>query len=108
MDKKKKNLFEARARILKAMAHPSRLFIVDTLAGQERCVQELAGMLEVDVSTVSRHLSVLKNAGLVKDEKDGTKVFYRLSVPCVLNFFSCVESVLETRAREQADLVGKR
>ena len=106
MEKIDKARFEARAKVLKAMAHPSRLFIVDTLSKGERCVQDLADMLEIDISTVSRHLSVLKNAALVKDEKKGTKVFYRLSVPCVLNFFSCVESVLESNAIEQAGLLG--
>ena len=58
------------------------------------------------ISTVSKHLSVLKNAGIVADEKRGTQVFYTLRVPCVLSFFSCVESVLKSNAREQAALVG--
>ena len=71
MEKIDKARFEARAKVLKAMAHPSRLFIVDTLSRGERCVQDLADMLEIDISTVSRHLSVLKNAALVKDEKKG-------------------------------------
>jgi DNA-binding transcriptional ArsR family regulator len=101
MDKKTKSLFEARARIIKALAHPTRLFIVDQLSRGERCVCELTEMIEADVSTVSKHLSVLKSVGIVTDEKRGTQVYYKLKVPCVLNFFSCVESVLNTTAREQ-------
>ena len=97
--------FEARARIVKAMAHPTRLFIVDTLAAGERCVCELTEMVGADISTVSKHLSVLKNAGLVKDEKRGSQVFYVLRVPCVLGFFSCVESVLQSQAEEQVGAV---
>ena len=96
---------EARAKIIKAMAHPTRLFIVDELSRQERCVCEMTEMIGADVSTVSRHLTVLRNAGIVQDEKRGTMVFYSLRVPCVLNFFSCVESVLETTAKEQMKLV---
>lgn len=100
-----KKHFEARAKILKAMAHPSRLFILDELEKGERCVCELTGMIGADVSTVSKHLSVLKQAGLVIDEKRGNQVFYRLRVPCVLSFFGCVESVLTLQAEDHAALL---
>jgi ArsR family transcriptional regulator len=97
--------FEARARIIKAMAHPTRLFIVDELSRKERCVRELTEMIGSDVSTVSKHLSILRNAGIVHVEKRGANVFYRLRVPCVLNFFSCVEKVLASTAEDQLRLV---
>lgn len=86
--------WEARASVLKAMAHPSRLMIVDELSRGERCVADLTALVGSDVSTVSRHLTVLKNAGLLADDKRGNQVFYALRTPCVLNFFSCVEAVL--------------
>lgn len=104
MEPREKARYEARAAVIKAMGHPTRLFIVEELSRGERCVCELTEMVGVDVSTVSKHLSVLKNVGIVQDEKRGSQVFYSLQVPCVLNFFSCVESVLESRAREQAEL----
>lgn len=105
MDKKTRARFEARAKIIKAMAHPTRLFIVDQLSRRELCVWELTEKIGADVSTVSKHLTILKNAGIVRDDKRGTQVFYQLLVPCVLNFFSCVESVMESKAREQMDLL---
>jgi len=105
MNAKTKARYEARAKILKAIAHPTRLFIVDELSHQEKCVCELTEMIGADVSTVSKHLSILKNAGIVKDEKRGTQVYYSLKVKCVLNFISCVESVMKSSAREQIDLV---
>ncbi len=86
---------EARAKVLKALAHPSRLFIVDELSRGERCVCELTEMIGADVSTVSKHLALLKAAGVVLDDRRGVQVFYRLRVPCILNFFGCVEAVLE-------------
>jgi ArsR family transcriptional regulator len=104
MDSKTKSRYEAKAKIIKAMSHPTRLFIVDELSRSEQCVCELTEMVGDDMSTVSRHLSVLKNAGIVSDNKRGTQVFYSLRVPCVLKFFSCVESVLKTNAKEQAAL----
>jgi ArsR family transcriptional regulator len=93
---KRKKLYEARARVIKAMAHPTRLFIVEELSKDERCVCDLTEMVGADVSTVSKHLSLLKNAGIVADDKRGNQVFYSLKVPCVLSFFTCVESVLES------------
>ena len=86
---------EARARVMKALAHPSRLFIVDELSRGERCVCQLTEMIGADVSTVSKHLALLKRAGIVLDDRRGQQVFYRLRVPCILNFFGCVEAVLD-------------
>jgi len=108
MDKKKKKkqaLYEARAKIIKAMAHPTRLFIVDELSRHEKCVCELTEMIGADTSTVSKHLSILKSVGIIADEKRGSQVYYTLRVPCVLNFFGCVESVLKTTAKEQLQLL---
>lgn len=104
MDPKDTVRLKARARILKAMAHPTRLFIVEELARGERCVCELTEMVGADTSTVSKHLSLLRAAGVVEDDKRGSQVFYHLRTPCVLNFFSCLEAVLqgEVEACEQA------
>lgn len=89
--------FEARAQILKALAHASRLLMVDELSRGERCVCELRELVGHDLSTVSKHLSILKAAGIVEDEKRGKQVYYRLKVPCVLNFFHCLEAVLTSQ-----------
>lgn len=107
MDARKQALFEARAEIVKALAHPTRLFIVDELSKGERCVCELRQKIGADISTVSKHLSVLKNAGLVEDDKRGLQVFYRLRCPCILNFFGCIENVLQENARRQRALVNE-
>jgi len=98
--------YEARARILKALAHPTRLFIVDELAKKEKSVLQLTELIGADVSTVSKHLAILRNSGIVKDEKRGARVFYSVRVPCVLNWYSCVEGVLKATAREQMEAAG--
>ena len=105
MDPTTKNRFEARAKVIKALAHPTRLFMVDELSRQEHCVHELTVKVGVDVSTVSRHLAVLKGVGIVRDEKRGLQVFYSLRMPCVLNFFTCVETVMKTVAEENLQLL---
>ena len=107
MDAKTQALFDARAVIVKALAHPTRLFIVNELSKGERCVCELREEIGADLSTVSKHLSVLKGAGIVEDDKRGLQVFYRLRCPCILTFFSCVENVLQENARRQRALVNE-
>lgn len=104
MDPKTRARFEARATIIKAMAHPTRLFIVDELSRKERCVCELTQMVGADMSTVSKHLSILKSAGIVENEKRGSQIFYRLGMPCILNFFDCVETVIRSTAEAQLAL----
>ena len=86
--------YEARSEILKAMAHPTRLFILDVLKDNSLCVQEINILINADVSTISKHLSVLKNAGLVSRVKKGLQVFYTLETPCLLTSLSCVEKVI--------------
>jgi ArsR family transcriptional regulator len=105
MDAKTQARYEARARIVKALAHPTRLFIVDELAKGERCVCELTDMIGADTSTVSKHLTVLKSAGIVQDAKRGLMVYYSLRVPCIVNLFGCVEGVLLANLEEQLALV---
>ena len=91
MDRKTAYLYERRVRVIKALAHPSRLYIVDRLAEHEYCVNELTALVGSDMSTVSKHLSVLKNAGVIQDEKRGTSIYYSLRIPCILNFFKCAD-----------------
>lgn len=80
-----------RANVLKALGHPSRIRIVELLSKGETCVCEIAPVVGSDMSTVSRHLAVLRNAGIIEDDKRGLNVFYRLSMQCVLGFFQCID-----------------
>ncbi len=105
MDKKQQARLEAQARVLKALAHPTRLHMVNQLAEGERCVCELTESVGADISTVSKHLSLLRNAGVVTSEKRGPSIFYSLKMPCVLRFFTCVNEVVEQTAREHLALV---
>jgi len=83
--------YKQRAVILKALAHPARLLIVDELGeAGERCVCELTELVGVDMSTVSRHLTQLRNAGIIEDERRGAKVFYKLCFPCLATLFECL------------------
>ncbi len=83
--------YESRVAILKAMAHPTRLYILDILKEGTMCVCEIDRLIDSDTSTISKHLAVLFNAGLVSREKKGLNVFYTLETPCLLLPFKCLE-----------------
>jgi len=102
MDARTLQKYERRARVIKALAHPSRLYIVDMLAAHEHSVGELTTLVGSDMSTVSKHLSVLKNAGVVKDEKRGASIYYSLRISCILNFFKCADAVIDAIKQEQS------
>ena len=81
-----------RVAVFKALGHPARLQIVEKLASGERCVCDLVELVGLGWSAVSRHLAVLKAAGVLEDEKRGLKVFYRLALPCVTSFTACLDA----------------
>jgi ArsR family transcriptional regulator len=94
MTEHEKGLLAAKSKVLKALAHPSRLWMVERLAHGECCVCELVRGVDADFSTVSKHLSILKKAKIVEDDKRGKQVFYRLRIPCLLRFMDCIEAVV--------------
>ena len=101
MDAKTRVRCEARARILKALAHPTRLFIVEELDRGERCVCELQEMIGADMSTVSKHLAQLKSAGVVACDKRGSQVFYSLRTGCVTGFLDCIQNILSDNVKRE-------
>ena len=92
---------EIRARVIKAMAHPVRLMVIDCLKEGERSFSALFDLFRLDKSTVSKHLLILKEAGIVSSRKEGLDMIYRLEVPCVTDFFSCVTAVIESNVKKQ-------
>ncbi len=105
MKEKEKLYFDERAKMIKAMAHPTRLYILTKLKEAEHCVCELTEMLGFDASTISKHLSVLKNAGLVSDDKRGLNVYYRLENPCILDILECVDSAIRKKLKSQMNML---
>lgn len=104
MNQEEKAKFEMMAKISKALAHPTRLYIIHKLDQQEFCVNELTQMVGSDVSTVSKHLKILREAGIIVDEKRGNCVYYTLQTRCVLNIFSCVMNVINANKTRMAQI----
>ena len=88
---------EYMTTVLKALAHPTRLLIVEELAESEQCVQELQSKIDANMSTVSKHLKILKDAGIVDSRKELNQVYYRLIYPCVHNIFNCIVNAKENK-----------
>ena len=105
LDKKRLLLFEKQAEIAKAVAHPLRIAVVNFLKDGEQCVCDIAEHVGAERSNVSRHLSVMVNAGVLEYRKEGLKVLYRLKCVCILDFFSCVTAVLKQQAEENKKLL---
>ena len=92
------DLYKMKAQVAKALSHESRLMIIDALKEKDMCVYDLTKLVGADQSTVSKHLSVLKGAGILEDRKQSNKVYYHLKTPCVLNFFDCALEVIRSRS----------
>ena len=103
--RKEQILFEKQAEIVKSIAHPLRIAIVDFLKDGEQCVCDIAEHVDSERSNVSRHLSVMVNSGVLGYRKEGLKVIYKLKTPCILEFFSCVTGVLKHQAKESQKLL---
>jgi ArsR family transcriptional regulator len=87
--------YRERARILKALAHPSRLIMIETMIDDgEICVGDLVEMVGSDQSTVSKHLALLEAAGLVDHRKEGRRIFYRSALPGLVDLLDCLEGVV--------------
>ena len=91
---------QGKADILKAVAHPVRLSIVEMLGKGERCACDICDVFPCDRTTVSKHLAVLRSLGVIEDRKEGLRVLYRLRMTCLLPFLACLEQVVRNGARE--------
>ena len=84
---------ERLAGIFKALGHPVRLRLAVMLLDGERCVCELHAGSARDISTISSHLSILKNSGVLTSEQRGKNIFYRLCCPCLGDLIRCLSDV---------------
>ena len=105
MDIKKQLLFQKQADIAKAITHPLRIAITDFLKDGEQCVCDIAEYVGSERSNVSRHLSVMVNAGVLEHRKEGLRVIYKLKTPCILEFFACMTTCLKQQAKDSEKLL---
>jgi DNA-binding transcriptional ArsR family regulator len=88
--------------VFKALGNSGRLTLVRTLMDGERCVCDLVVAVGLGWSTTSKHLDILRKAGVVSSDKRGQKIFYRLDLQCVSHFLSCLDSARLGRPSKRA------
>jgi len=94
------NPYREQARLVKAMAHPTRLHILDILSRGEACVCHLTTILKQRQPNTSQHLMVLREAGLVRDRRDGVVVYYRLADDRTAQVIALTREMLRSRGFE--------
>ena len=86
--------YQGEANIFKALSHPTRLFILDAIRDQSYSVSQLAQMAGIDISTMSKHLDLLKRYNIVTGVKERNTVYYKLNVPCLFDFIKCAKKII--------------
>ncbi len=100
-----KERLRLKAEVFKAMGHPLRLGVIEFLRDGEKCVCEIVDHMGTGISNMSKHLSVLKKAGVVADRREGLKIMYSLTMPCALEFARCVENTVIKRLEDQRSVM---
>jgi len=100
-----KERLRLKAEVFKAMGHPLRLGVIEFLQAGEKCVCEIVDHTGTGISNMSKHLSILKKAGIVSDRRDGLKIMYSLTMPCAMDFTRCVEGVVVKRLDDQRSVM---
>ncbi len=90
---------------MKALGHPVRLLIVDLLDQGDRCLCEFQPLFKIRQPTLSRHLAVLKQAGLVTEQRAGPRSILHLATPCILKAFDCAMQVVQADHRRRSRAV---
>ena len=105
METKNRKILEHQALIFKALGQPTRLEILNLLTDGERCVCEIFPAVKQEQANVSKHLSILKQAGILDSRKEGLRIIYWIKNQEVLNLLRTVSSLLRVQAKEHHDLM---
>jgi len=95
-----------KARILQSLAHPVRICIFELLAGGEKTVGEIVRHLGMKEANTSRHLALLRGAGMVATRKQGLNVYYSIKMPCLLPMLACIADAICTMADEHREIAA--
>ncbi len=98
-------VLELKADILKALAQPTRLKILELLRDGEKCICEIVPAINGEQSNISRHISLMQRSNLVTTRKDGVKVMVKVKDPRVFDLLDRVSSILKSQMNEQSRLI---
>jgi len=89
MNKRMQEAYATKAKVIRAVAHPIRLAVLDLLTNGEQCVCDIVAHVGAERSNVSRHLAVMLRAGVLDSRKEGLRVMYSLRTPCLAECLDC-------------------
>ena len=102
-----KEFYKLKTNVIKALANPIRLMIIDCLREGEKCVSEIIEQIQEEQSNVSKSLGILKSNGLIKDRKEGLNVYYSLNLCCINEFFCCLDNIISENLSQQKEMLEK-
>lgn len=105
VNKTEKRVYERQAEIIRAVAQPVRIAILEYLKDGEQCVCDIADFVGAERSNVSKHLAIMQSAGVLSQRKEGLKVIYAVKLPCILELLGCIRKALRQQARESSRLL---
>jgi ArsR family transcriptional regulator len=100
-------VLELKAEVLKALAQPTRLKILELLRHGERCICEIVPAINGEQSNISRHISVMQKSNLVTTRKDGVKVMVKVKDPKIFEILDHVGFLLRRQIVEDGKLIQK-
>ncbi|MFC2168127.1 ArsR/SmtB family transcription factor [Acidobacteriota bacterium] len=100
--------YELHAEVCKTFGHSKRLFIIDSLRKQELTASDLARITEMDISSLSQHLKMLKEKGLVRQRREGRSVFYSLAHRNIIQAYDLISEVLTKRIHDNQTIIGEK
>jgi len=98
-------VIEMKAEVLKALAQPTRLKILECLRNGEKCICEIVPALNGEQSNISRHISLMQKSHLVVTRKDGVRVMVKVRDPKIFDILDRVSLILKTQMNEQSRLM---
>jgi ArsR family transcriptional regulator len=100
-------LLELKAEVLKALAQPTRLKILELLRNGERCICEIVPAINGEQSNISKHISLMQKSHLITTRKDGVKVMVNVKDPRVFEILDKVTAILKNQMKEQERLLAQ-
>jgi len=100
-------ILELKAEVLKTLAQPTRLKILELLRNGEKCICEIVPAIRGEQSNISRHISLMQKSNLVTTRKDGVKVMVKVKNPEIFNILDRVGRILKVQFEEQEKLFSR-
>jgi len=102
-----KEIYKIHADFCKFMGSPKRIEILFLLGDGEKCVDEMAQLMKINIPNVSQNLSVMKERGVVEFRREGTKIYYKLSNPKILEACIIMRDLMLEQLKKKLNIINR-